>query len=96
MLIGTEGWRSRFGTILALFAGPTITNHTREMGVAAAAYGIPLYRDLDAMVLVDHRAGPRSFPDRLPDLLRTPIRWRTDIEEACVATSTERRITPSP
>lgn len=50
VLIGTEGWRARFGRILALFAGPTVTNHTREMGVAAAAYRVPLYRDLDAIV----------------------------------------------
>jgi hypothetical protein len=50
VLIGTEGWRARFGRILALFAGPTVTNHTREMGVAAAAYEVPLYRDLDAIV----------------------------------------------
>jgi hypothetical protein len=50
VLIGTEGWRSRFGRILALFAGPTVTNHTREMGVAAAAHGVPLYRDLEALV----------------------------------------------
>jgi hypothetical protein len=50
VLIGTEGWRARFGRVLALFAGPTVTNHTREMGVAAAAYGVPLYRDLDAIV----------------------------------------------
>jgi hypothetical protein len=50
VLVGTEGWRSRFGRILALFAGPTVTNHTREMGVAAAAHGVPLYRDLDALV----------------------------------------------
>lgn len=50
VLIGTEGWRARFCRILALFAGPTVTNHTREMGVAAAAHGVPLYRDLDAIV----------------------------------------------
>ena len=50
VLIGTEGWRARFCTILALFAGPTVTDHTREMGVAAAAYGVPLYRDVEAFV----------------------------------------------
>jgi hypothetical protein len=50
VLIGTEGWRARFCTILALFAGPTVTNNTREMGVAAATYGVPVYRDLDAFV----------------------------------------------
>ena len=50
VLIGTEGWRAHFGTILALFAGRTVTNHTREMGIAAAAYGVPLYRELDPMV----------------------------------------------
>jgi hypothetical protein len=50
VLVGTEGWRARFGRILALFAGPTVTSHTREMGAAAAAYGVPLYRDLDALV----------------------------------------------
>jgi hypothetical protein len=50
VLIGTTGWRSRFGRILALYAGPTVTNHTRELGAAAAAYGVPVYRDLDAIV----------------------------------------------
>jgi hypothetical protein len=50
VLIGTEGWRARFGRILALFAGPTVTSHTRELGAAAAEYGVPLYRDLDAIV----------------------------------------------
>jgi hypothetical protein len=50
VLIGTEGWRARSGRILALFAGPMVTSHTREMGIAAAAYGVPLYRDLDAIV----------------------------------------------
>jgi len=50
VLIGTEGWRARFGRILALFAGPLVTNHTRELGIAAAAYQVPLYRDLDSFV----------------------------------------------
>jgi hypothetical protein len=50
VLIGTEGWRARFGRILALFADPTVTNHTRELGAAGATYGVPLYRDLDAIV----------------------------------------------
>jgi hypothetical protein len=50
VLIGTTGWRSHFGRILALYAGPTVTNHTRELGAAAAAYGVPVYRDLDAIV----------------------------------------------
>jgi hypothetical protein len=50
VLIGTEGLRARFGRILALFADPHVTTHTRELGAAAAAYGVPLYRDLDAIV----------------------------------------------
>jgi hypothetical protein len=50
VLIGTQGWRARFGRILALYAGPTVTDHTREMGATAAAYRVPLYRDLDAIV----------------------------------------------
>jgi hypothetical protein len=50
VLMGTAGWRSRFGRILALFAGPTVTNHTRLLGATAAAYGVPLYRQLDPMV----------------------------------------------
>jgi hypothetical protein len=50
VLIGTEGWRARFGRVLALYAGPTITSHTRELGATAAAYGAPVYRDLDAIV----------------------------------------------
>lgn len=50
ILIGTEGWRARFGRILALFAGPMNTIHTRELGIVAADYGVPLYRDLDAIV----------------------------------------------
>jgi len=29
---------------------PTVTSHTREMAIAAAALGVPLYRDLDAIV----------------------------------------------
>lgn len=50
VLVGTQGWRARFGRILALFADPTVTDHTRELGAAAAAYDVPLYRDLDAIV----------------------------------------------
>lgn len=50
VLIGTAGWRARFCRILALFAGPTVTDQTREMGIAATGYGVPLYRDLDAFV----------------------------------------------
>jgi hypothetical protein len=50
VLVGTQGWRSRFGRILALYAGPTVTGHTRELGAASAAYDVPLYRDLDALV----------------------------------------------
>ena len=50
VLVGTAGWRARFSSILALFAGPTVTNHTRLLGATAAAYGVPLYRCLDAMV----------------------------------------------
>ena len=50
VLVGTAGWRARFCTILALFAGPTVTNHTRLLGATAAAYGVPLYRRLDALV----------------------------------------------
>jgi hypothetical protein len=50
VLVGTAGWRAHFGRILALFAGPTVTNHTRELGAAAAAYAVPVYRDLEAIV----------------------------------------------
>jgi hypothetical protein len=50
VLVGTAGWRAHFGRILALYAGPTVTIHTRELGAAAAAYAAPVYRDLDAIV----------------------------------------------
>jgi hypothetical protein len=50
VLIGTEGWRAHFGRVLALYAGPTVTDHTREIGAAAAAYEVPLYRELEAIV----------------------------------------------
>lgn len=50
VLVGTQGWRARFGRILALYADPTVTDHTRELGAAAAAYEVPLYRDLEAIV----------------------------------------------
>jgi hypothetical protein len=50
VLIGTAGWRARFARILALYAGPTITDHTRQLGAAAATYDVPLLRDLDAFV----------------------------------------------
>ena len=50
VLIGTAGWRSHFARILALYAGPTVTGHTRALGATAAAYDVPLYRDLDAIV----------------------------------------------
>jgi hypothetical protein len=50
VLIGTAGWRSQFARILALFAGPTVTDHTRQLGAAAATYEVPLYRDLDVLV----------------------------------------------
>jgi hypothetical protein len=63
VLFGTQGWRARFAQILALYAGPTVTDHTREMGAAAAEYGVPLYRDLDAIV---SEWGPdRTLVDRL-------------------------------
>jgi hypothetical protein len=50
LLIGTAGWRARFSRILALFAGPSVQNHSRQVMVAAGQYGVPLYRDLDAFV----------------------------------------------
>jgi hypothetical protein len=48
-LVGTQGWRSRFGSILALYAGPAV-GPRRDVEEAAAAYEVPLYRNLDAMV----------------------------------------------
>jgi hypothetical protein len=50
VLIGTTGWRSRFARILALFGGSASSKHSRELGVAAGRYGVPLYRDLRAFV----------------------------------------------
>lgn len=63
VLVGTRGWRARFATTLALYTGPTVTDHTREVGAAATAHRVPLYRDLDAIVA---EWGPdRELVDRL-------------------------------
>lgn len=48
VLIGTAGWRARFGQILALFAGPGGHHHSHELQMAAEAYDVPVYRDLRA------------------------------------------------
>lgn len=63
VLVGTQGWRSRYARVLALYADPTVTDHTRELGATAAAYGAPVYRNLDAIV---SEWGPdRDLVDRL-------------------------------
>lgn len=63
VLFGTQGWRAGSARILALYADPTVTDHTRELGAAGAAYGVPVYRDLDAIV---SEWGPdRDLVDRL-------------------------------
>ena len=50
----------RFGRILALCADPKVTSHTRELGAAAAVYGVPFCRDLDAIVMGWGPAGRTS------------------------------------
>jgi hypothetical protein len=49
-LVGTQGWRSRFSRVLALYAGPFAVGQRRDVEETAASYEVPLYRDLDAMV----------------------------------------------
>ena len=57
-LVGTRGWRSRFGSIIALSrARPSDRAATWE---AAATYDVPLYRNLDAMVPNGGRTAMRS------------------------------------
>jgi hypothetical protein len=48
VLIGTAGWRARFGRILALFSGPEGTYHSQELQITARSYGVPLYGDIRA------------------------------------------------
>jgi hypothetical protein len=48
VLVGTAGWRARFGRVLALVAGPAGRLHDNELTVIASAYGVPLYHDLRA------------------------------------------------
>jgi hypothetical protein len=51
VLIGTAGWRARFGRVLALFSGPDTRDvHRSPLPDVAARYRAPLYRDLAAMV----------------------------------------------
>jgi hypothetical protein len=50
VLIGTEGFRARFGRILALFAVAEVPGvHRPPLDVVAERYEIPLYRDLEAL-----------------------------------------------
>jgi hypothetical protein len=49
-LVGTQGWRARFGRIVALYAGPFVVGQRRDVEDTAASYGVPLYRNLEAMV----------------------------------------------
>jgi hypothetical protein len=50
VLIGTAGWRARFARVLALFAGCTTGDRTRDIRIAANGYAVPLYHDLSAFV----------------------------------------------
>jgi hypothetical protein len=50
VLIGTEGFRAHFGRILALYAAAEVPDaHRVPLDDVAARYGIPRYRDLEAM-----------------------------------------------
>jgi hypothetical protein len=50
VLIGTAGWRSRFGRVLALFSASELDGHHRApLADVAARYHVPLYRSLPAM-----------------------------------------------
>src|SRR5215211_5934197 len=50
VLIGTAGWRARFGRVRALFAGADpVDAHRPPLADVAERYGAPLYRDLRAM-----------------------------------------------
>jgi hypothetical protein len=50
VLIGTAGWRSRFGRVLALFSASELDGHHRApLADVAACYHVPLYRSLPAM-----------------------------------------------
>ncbi len=48
VLIGTAGWRARFGRVVALFSGPAGIHHAQELQRTATSYGVPLYRNLQA------------------------------------------------
>jgi hypothetical protein len=50
VLIGTAGWRSRFGRILALYSvRELLGGHRPSVVETASRYGVPLYRSLDGM-----------------------------------------------
>jgi hypothetical protein len=49
-LIGTAGWRARFGRVLALFRGVVAPDlHRGRLDDIAVRYQVPLYRNLPAM-----------------------------------------------
>lgn len=49
VLIGTKGWRARFGRILALYVAPWADDIARPVNEVAARYRVPLYRSLEGM-----------------------------------------------
>jgi hypothetical protein len=52
VLIGTAGWRARFGRILALFSAcATGDAHRPPLAEVAARYEVPIYRNLQAMAV---------------------------------------------
>jgi hypothetical protein len=50
VLVGTAGWRARFGRVLALYAFTELHDAPRPpVEEIADRYAVPLYRSLDAM-----------------------------------------------
>jgi hypothetical protein len=62
VLLGTDGWRSQFCKPLALFVRPK-TSASINTGSLQTRYGIPVVRDLDALV---SEWGPDREPQGFP------------------------------
>jgi len=64
VLIGTAGWRARFGRVLALFsASESAGLHRPALADVAARYQVPIYRSLQAMA--SERGPDRDMVERL-------------------------------
>jgi hypothetical protein len=50
VLVGTTGWRAEHARILALYLGPQ-RRSARRLNAASRRYNVPLYKNLDALIV---------------------------------------------